>query len=154
MKTKPCPSAVALRNPAGFAAWLAAAVLPWLSLCSLLLGCRKETGSMRVWAPEISGAYTLITVDGNPLPFTPRHEGGAPKITGGLFTIKPDGTCTSRMDFILPSGKAGSREVVALYTRDGWKLDMRWQGAGRTLGTVEGDIFTMDNEGTRFAFRK
>jgi len=31
---------------------------------------------------------------------------------------------------------------------------MNWQGAGTTIGTVEGDTFTMNNEGMVFAYRK
>jgi len=31
---------------------------------------------------------------------------------------------------------------------------MQWQGAGVTNGTVEGDTFTMDNEGQIFLYRK
>lgn len=31
---------------------------------------------------------------------------------------------------------------------------MRWQGAGVTVGSVEGDTFTMDNEGQVFLYRK
>ena len=53
-----------------------------------------------------------------------------------------------------PSGAPASREVKAAYTRDGNKLQMKWQGFGQTIGTVEGNNFTMDNEGVRFAYRK
>ena len=31
---------------------------------------------------------------------------------------------------------------------------MKWQGAGMTIGTVEGDTFTMDNEGMVFVYKK
>ena len=31
---------------------------------------------------------------------------------------------------------------------------MQWQGAGVTIGTVEGDTFTMENEGQVFLYRK
>lgn len=65
-----------------------------------------------------------------------------------------DGTCAGLMAFVMPSGEAQSREVGATYTRDGSTLTMQWEGAGVTSGTVEGDTFTMDNEGQRFAYRK
>ena len=31
---------------------------------------------------------------------------------------------------------------------------MKWQGAGLTTGTVEGNTFTMDNEGMLFVYKK
>ncbi len=54
----------------------------------------------------------------------------------------------------MPSGQPQSREVSATYTRDGSRLTMQWQGAGVTIGTIEGDTFTMDNEGQIFLYRK
>jgi hypothetical protein len=51
-------------------------------------------------------------------------------------------------------GRDAAIEVKATYTREGPKLTMKWQGAGTTIGTVEGDIFTMNNEGMVFAYRK
>jgi hypothetical protein len=47
-----------------------------------------------------------------------------------------------------------TREVKATYTRQGSKLTMQWEGAGMTTGTVEGDMFTMNNEGMVFSYRK
>jgi hypothetical protein len=58
------------------------------------------------------------------------------------------------MTFSLPSGADASREVSASYTREGSKLTMTWTGAGTTIGSVEGNTFTMDNEGMIFAYRK
>jgi hypothetical protein len=52
------------------------------------------------------------------------------------------------------AGRDAAIEVKATYTRDGQKLTMQWQGAGRTIGSVEGDTFTMNNEGMVFAYRK
>jgi hypothetical protein len=31
---------------------------------------------------------------------------------------------------------------------------MRWAGAGMTTGTLEGDTFTMNNEGMSFSYHK
>jgi hypothetical protein len=31
---------------------------------------------------------------------------------------------------------------------------MQWEGAGTTVGTVEGNDFTMNNEGMVFVYRK
>jgi hypothetical protein len=54
----------------------------------------------------------------------------------------------------VPPGGDVNRVVKATYTRENSKLTMRWEGAGTTTGTVEGDTFTMNNEGMIFAYRK
>jgi hypothetical protein len=100
---------------------------------------------------DISGTYTLVSINGNKLPFS--HPEGV-VIRSGVFTINKDGTCSSTMTFSLPSGADASREVTASYKREGSKLTMTWTGAGTTIGTVEGNTFTMDNEGMILAYRK
>jgi hypothetical protein len=101
-----------------------------------------------------TGSYSLVSVDGKPLPCTVSHEGASPTIKSGTFLINPDGTCSSKMVFSVPPGGDSSREVKATYTRSGTTLTMSWQGAGTTTGTVQGDMFTMNNEGMLFAYRK
>jgi len=100
---------------------------------------------------DISGTYTLVSVNGNTLPFS--HPEGA-VIRSGVFTINKDGTCKSQVSFSIPSGADAGREVSASYTREGPRLTMTWAGAGTTVGTVEGNTFTMDNEGMVFEYRK
>jgi hypothetical protein len=104
--------------------------------------------------PDITGSYEIVSINGAPLPFTVTHEGPGIKVSSGTFTIRPDGTCSGHSAFVLPSGEAQSREVSATYTRDGSKLTIQWQGAGVTTGTVEGDTFTMENEGQVLLYRK
>ncbi len=141
-------------------------ILCALTACVLLSGCRRaETPRPATPAsspaaadaaklPDITGSYTLVSINGTPLPFTVTHEGPGIQVTSGTFTIRPDGTCASVAAFVMPSGQAQSREVSATYTRDGSRLTMQWQGAGVTNGTIEGDTFTMDNEGQLFLYRK
>jgi len=97
------------------------------------------------------GTYALVTVDGNKVPCTVQHEGHTMTIKSGVFIINADGTCSSKM-FL--AGRDAAIEVKAAYTREGPKLTMQWQGAGMTIGTVEGDKFTMDNEGMVFVYKK
>jgi hypothetical protein len=130
-----------------------------------LSGCRSPGNAAapapsRTGAPDaaqpadVSGTYVLVSINGSALPYTMTHEPPGVRVTSGSFTINADGTCTSDVSFVLPSGEAMSRPVSATWTRDGAKLTMSWQGAGTTVGTVEGDTFTMDNEGQLFAYRK
>ncbi len=137
-----------------------------LTACVLLAGCKRaETPGAATPAtspaaadaanlPDIAGSYALVSINGTALPFTVTHEGPGIQVTSGTFTIRPDGTCTSVVAFVMPSGQAQSREVGATYTRDGSTLTMQWQGAGMTQGTVEGDTFTMNNEGQVFRYQK
>jgi len=141
-------------------------ILCALTACVLLSGCRRaETPRPATPAsspaaadaaklPDIAGSYTLVSINGTPLPFTVTHEGPGIQVTSGTFTIRPDGTCATVTAFVMASGQAQSREVNATCTRDGSRLTMQWQGAGVTNGTIEGDTFTMENEGQLFLYRK
>jgi hypothetical protein len=113
------------------------------------VGCRQEAKVAS--ETNLVGTYALVSVDGNKVPCTVRHEGHTMTIKSGRFIINADGTCGSQMSL---EGRDAAIEVKATYTREGQKLTMKWQGAGMTLGTVEGDTFTMNNEGMVFAYRK
>ena len=163
MRLGPCRPSVFAEAVKRFVPWC---ILCAFTACVLLSGCRRaETPRPATSAPspaaadaaklpEISGTYTLVSINGKTLPFTVTHEGPGIQVTSGTFTIRPDGTCAGTSAFVMPSGQAQTREVSATYTRDGFKLTMQWQGAGVTTGTVEGDTFTMENEGQLLVYRK
>lgn len=88
------------------------------------------------------------------MPASVSHEGVALQVRSGTFTFKADGTCSTKTTFVPPLGSEVAREVSATYTKVGSKLTMQWQGAGTTTGTIEGNTFTMDNEGMVFAYKK
>ncbi len=123
-----------------------------LVLGLLLAGCNQESGAAKDSDP--AGTYTLATINGNKLPFTPPHEGGAPEVQSGSIKLNADGSFTSSMSYGLPAGKVSSRDFSGTYTREGTNLKLQWKGAGVTSATLEGDTFTMNNEGTLFAYRK
>jgi hypothetical protein len=128
-----------------------------LSLVAALLllggtGCKKETSTSANIDP--TGVYALVSVDGKSLPCSLTHEGAAPTIKSGVFTIKADSNCSSVITFSLPEKEDMSREVKATYTRQGTQITMQWEGAGATMGNVSGNTFTMTNEGMVFAYRK
>ena len=118
-------------------------------LLSLMTGCKSEK---RTFNP--AGDYALVSVDGNNVPCTLTHEGMSPTIKSGLFTIGTNGTCLSRITFSMPKHDDMVREVKATYTINGTDLTMQWQGAGMTMGHVEGNRFTMTNEGMVFSYQK
>jgi hypothetical protein len=105
-------------------------------------------------APDISGVYALVSVDGKTMPATLSHQGVSLQVRSGTFTINADGTCASKTVFAPSSGPEVEREVAATYTKDGSTLTMQWEGAGSTSGTLDGDTFTMDNEGIVFVYKK
>ena len=126
-------------------------------LCAFLValgGCSAQAPAEAAKSKDISGLYTLVAVNGNKVPASISHEGVALQVRSGTFTIKADGTCGTKTTFVPPSGSEVAREVSATYTRDGSKLTMQWQGAGTTTGTIEGNSFTMDNEGMVFTYQK
>lgn len=115
-------------------------------------GCKEKEKVMADVNP--AGTYTLVSVDGKQAPCTISHEGVSVTIKSGAFVLGPDGTCSSKMVFSVAPGGDASREVKASYTQKGATLTMRWEGAGTTTGTVQGDTFTMNNEGMKLAYRK
>ena len=138
--------------------FLQLSLLP-LFMVLVCAGCKQDakvaadTKTVAAPATDINpvGTYGLVTVDGNKVPCTVQHEGHTMTINSGSFIINADGTCSSKMSL---AGRDAAIEVKATYTREGPKLTMQWQGAGMTVGTVEGDTFTMNNEGMVFAYRK
>jgi hypothetical protein len=115
-------------------------------------GCKNEAGSNASIDP--TGVYALVSVDGKSLPCSLAHEGAALTIKSGVFTINADSNCSSQITFSVPTRGDMSREVKATYTRQGAELTMQWEGAGMTMGNVNGNTFTMTNEGMVFAYRK
>lgn len=128
------------------------------SLCFLLAvglvmsACKKqESGSADT---DPAGVYALVSVNGSRVPTSVSHDGTTVEVRSGNFTISADGTCSSETVFVPPSGTEVTRESTATYTKDGSSLTMQWEGAGRTVGTIEGNTFTMDNEGMVFVYMK
>ena len=129
------------RWPANWCIPLACALLLFLAAVT---GCQQETKVAADIDP--SGTYALASIDGKQVPCSLNHEGASLAIKSGSFVINPDGTCSSKMDFSVSNGGNSTREVKATYTRQGPVLTMKWEGAGTTLGCVQGSTFTMTNE--------
>ena len=124
-----------------------------LALACFMSACTKqEMGSSTDGG--FTGVYTLVSVNGSPVPSSVSHQGTTLLVRSGTFTINADGTCISKTVFVPPGGTEIANEVSATYTKDGATLTMKWKGAGITVGTVEGNTFTMDNEGMVFLYKK
>jgi len=129
-------------------------------LCLLLavgLGfsaCQPTAKVAEAEGEDVTGIYTLVSVDGSKTPAVVSHDGARLEVRSGVFTIHADGTCNSKMIFVPPSGLESTREVAATYTQDDSTLHMQWKGAGKTIGTVDGNTFTMNNEGMIFVYEK
>ena len=118
----------------------------------VLTGCRNAPRASTDINP--AGVYTLVSVDGKTVPCNLTHEGVAMLVKSGSFTISADGTCRSLSTFCVPPHPDIHRKVKATYTQNGEDLTMRWERAGITKGRIDGDTFTMNNEGMIFRYRK
>ena len=123
-----------------------------VALGLFISACQKQPTTANAGDP--AGVYALVSVNGKPVPASLDHEGATLQVRSGAFTINADGTCSSKMVFVPPSGAEATREVSATYTKDGAKLTMKWKGAGITVGTIEGNTFTMNNEGMLLVYKK
>jgi len=129
-----------------------------ISLLAMLLlaltGCQHPTTTTATTGPDPAGVYTLVSVNGQNVPCNLTHESAAMTVKSGSFTITTNGTCRSLCIFAVPPHPDIHREVTATYTQQGAELIMRWHGAGTTKGQINGDEFTMNNEGMIFFYRK
>jgi hypothetical protein len=129
---------------------LTAGLVTLLSTCVIAdTAEQQEEGSQA----NPAGVYTLVEVNGNKVPTTVSH-GAEMSILSGTFTITADKTCTSKIVLRVPPGEEITKEVKATFTQEGSTLTMEWEGAGINQGTIEGNIFTMDNGGMVFTYKR
>ena len=127
-------------------------LLPLIAAALALVSC--EQNLQRPDESNVAGIYYLVMVDGTAIPVTVSHDGTPLKVLSGTFIISKDGTCFSRTRFVAPDGNETTREVDADYRVQGSQLIMQWEGAGTTEGTVQGDVFVMDNHGMIFEYSR
>ncbi len=131
----------------------------WLKCCFVVAvglfisACQKEQPTANV-PSSVVGIYTLVSIDGKPVPTSISEQGVSLEMRSGTFTINANGTCSSKMVFVPPGGTEVTFERGATYTMNGSALTMQWQGAGITVGTIDGNTFTMANEGMVFVYKK
>jgi hypothetical protein len=130
--------------------WLVAGVVGVAGL--VMSGCKPDRLAATDTIPP--GVYTLVSVDGNPVPAQVKHDGHAVEVRSGTFTFDAGVGCRSHTVFVPGVGREVVRDVEATYTRSGNDLKMKWKGAGTTEGTIEGSTFTLNNEGMRFVYRQ
>jgi hypothetical protein len=130
---------------------IALTALATLTLCALI-GCKAEDHRSAKIDP--SGTYSLLSVDGKEAPCEVMHGETPMTIKSGVFTINTDGTCSSLMRFSVAGHEDASREVKATYTLQGAELTMKWDRAGTTFGSVNGNRFSMTNEGMVLVYQK
>lgn len=117
-----------------------------------LTGCQNNKAESN--HADIAGVYPLVSVNGSNVPCALSHGGTAMTVKSGELAIHADGSCRSLVTFSVAGHKDINREVKAHYTRQGNELTMRWVGAGTTKGQINGNEFTMNNEGMVFLYRK
>ena len=122
-----------------------------MGLC--LTGCRRPAKDP-TQAADHTGTYTLVTVNGSEVPYTPVPEGSGPQVQSGAFTLNADGTVTHATNFGQVDGKELSHESNGAYTLDASRVSFQWKGAGTTTATLEGNTLTMNWDGVIFAYRK
>ncbi|MEX0330738.1 MAG: hypothetical protein AB3N64_04880 [Puniceicoccaceae bacterium] len=103
---------------------------------------------------EITGTFRLVEVDGKTMPAELAHGGVSMVVLEGKLVFSEGGNCDSLTVFKPLSGEEIIREVKATFTQDGETLTMNWIGAGVTVGTIDGQTFSMNNEGMIFVYEK
>src|SRR5271157_4938267 len=90
-----------------------------------LMGCKKESSNTSSNVhPDLSGIYTLVSIDDKAVPCEISHEGAAMTINSGTFTISACARCSSMMNFSVGSGKDINLERKASFISQGEELTM------------------------------
>ena len=111
----------------------------------LMFACTKQESVRN--DSGYAGVYTLKSVNGEPVPANVTHESTTLQVRSGDFVINTDGKCNTKTVFVPPSGTEVTREVSATYTKEGSILTMQWENAGKTVGTIQGNTFTIGQRG-------
>jgi len=135
------------------AKWVKLLAFSWIPILGIfLVACQDKDG--HTMAAGLAGEYLLLSVNGQAVPASVSHGGVDLQVLSGYLHLRADGTCSSRTVFVPPGSGEIVRDVDATFTADGSTVTLQWQGAGTTTGTVDGDTFTMDNEGMIFVYRQ
>ncbi len=131
-------------------------VLLIVLLAGLPLACKTTTPGKAADSSGFIGTYSLVSIDGHPVPYAPIHEGqqGGPEVVSSTFTLNGGGTVVSTYNYALPSGETMSRDLKGTYAEAGSDFNVKWEGAGQTKVTIEGSTLTMDNHGMLFVYQK
>ncbi|MEM8679628.1 MAG: hypothetical protein AAGF97_09785 [Planctomycetota bacterium] len=103
---------------------------------------------------NLTGDYTLISVEGEKLPMAILSEDQQIEVREGSLTLDADGTCRCKTIVRPPSRVDATREVTGRFTRDGSKLLMQWDDAQFTEATVMGELVMMKNHGALFTYQR
>jgi hypothetical protein len=88
------------------------AFLCFLLAAGLFLSACKQESKVAAGS-DPTGVYALVSVSGNKVPATITHDGVALQVRSGTFTIKADGTCSTKTAFVPPPGPENTLEVRA-----------------------------------------
>lgn len=142
------PSIVALGSvcrilgPIGFAAWVVAC------------GERGVTAP----EPEITGTYTLQTINSSPLPFTVYAIGDDKlEVLDGSVTLNMDNTFSDRITLRYTEGDTSRVETELTsgkYARDGSALVFHFKQGGSYTGSVEGRMLRQFVSGYIFGYAR
>lgn len=127
----------------------------WVVLLVLLAGCGLQVAG----PPAPAGSYTLVTVDDQPLPYTPARAGhlAAAEITGSQLTLNGDWTFELTMTYrtLEPAGqRVFSRGFQGTYGPADGRFVMDWAGAGHSVAVLVEESFVVETEGLLFTYRR
>ena len=123
-----------------------------IGLC--ISGCSEDANPTETKTLDYTGIYNLITIDGNNLPYTPSHEGNTLQVQSSTFILNTDAAFEMTMTYKRQSGEIFNQDFSGTYTLNNYTFTFHWQGAGKNTAALEGDSFTMNNEGLLFLYRK
>ena len=130
-----------------------------LLVAFLTLGaCQDNTGVSSLSSEDITGTFSMRTVNGAAMPFTFQSGGGSVTVTADVLTVLANGTwseITSYTQTINAQTTSGDSPDGGTWQRLGTSLVFRsTAGTAGYTGTFTGNGFTMSDGTYAFTFSK
>jgi len=120
-------------------------VLLVLLLGAWSLGCNKTAPEKEAKSSGVSGAYTVVSIDGHPIP----------ESVSSIYTLNSDGTYSGGLSVIDSNGDSYTEGDSGSYIKDGANITFTDRERGAQFNaTLEGSTLTFDIKGRIQVYKK
>ncbi|MGE5101455.1 MAG: hypothetical protein ACM3SX_15815 [Deltaproteobacteria bacterium] len=101
------------------------------------------------------GSYTLLSLNGHPLPATVTEGSTTTDVLSGGLTLMSGGTLSMRVVYqLIGQTTPVTNDLTGHYTRQGSSLSFTYNNGGANTGTLTSDTLRMSNEGAIWLFAR
>lgn len=112
----------------------------------------SSNGSVAPASSEV-GSYTLLSLNGHPLPAPVTEASTTTEVLSGGLTLMSGGTLSMSVVYHLTGQTTPvTNDLTGRYTRQGSSLSFTYNNGGTNTGTLISDTLRMNNEGVIWLF--